>query len=101
MKFLFYFSIFSTEWMLLSTRDASELACLFNKDTSHALCQACADGWGGPHVVPSTQGSASVSPADTPTLRLTAEGHRPVLGWLFDSDANILRVEFAYLSLPL
>lgn len=97
-KFLFYFSIFSTEWMLPSTRDASELACLCNKDTSHALCQACADGRGGPHLVPSAQGSVSVRPADTLTLGLTAPGHRPVSLGQFHSDANTPRVdEFASL----
>lgn len=43
-KFLFYFSIFSTVWILLSTTHGpSVLACIFNKLTSHALCRACAD----------------------------------------------------------
>ena len=62
MKFLFYFSISSTVWILLSsTRGTSVLACVFNKDTSHALCPACADGWRrGPCVVPSVlQGNES------------------------------------------
>lgn len=62
MKFLFYFSIFSTVWILLSsTHDASVLACIFNKDTSHALCCASADGWRGATF----QGNATVGPVDT------------------------------------
>lgn len=78
MKFLFYFSIFSTVWIFLSTtHETSVLACIFNKDTSRALCRACADGWRGAAF----QGNATVGPVDTRSLGLTAGGGGTAPRW--------------------
>lgn len=60
MKFHFYFSIFSTVWMLLSTtHDPSVLACIFNKDTFPELRQAfvLVGVEGVPAAVPSVLGT--------------------------------------------
>lgn len=82
MKFLFYFSI-----SVLYGHETSVLACIFNKDTSQAWCRACAAGR-GPHGIPSALwGGMSMSPADTLSLGLTAQGHGPGRGWLFLSGS--------------
>lgn len=48
----------------------SVLACIFNKDTTHALCCACADGWRGAAF----WGSATGGPVDAGSLGLTMGG---------------------------
>lgn len=62
-----------------ATRHAAVLSCVCNKDTSRALCRACADGGGSPRPL---------SPADTPSLALTARGHRPVSGLAVSLGSN-------------